>query len=376
MIEQIRENLKDKKNILLVFPEKPNHDTIAGASALSLFLKKIKKNVDVINENFECPPQLKFLKEATNFKQEIEDLRPCVIHLNTNENGVKQVEYDLQEKELRIFITPKKGSFRNEHIEIKTVNFKYDLIISLGAPDLQKLGNIFRNNTKLFFNTPLFNIDCSPENENFGHINFVNITATSVCETLYLLINKLAEEHLDQEIANALLLGMIANTNSFQSAQTKPRTLLIASRLINLGANRQQIIQSLYKSRKLSTLKLWGAVLSKLQNDPKIGFVWSALTREDFIRSNATEKDLEDIFDDLIMYSPDAKIVLLTFEDINKNKDNIHGILRVTKHLDAKMLVNKYRPYGNNKQCFFTVKNKNLIEVTSEVKKDIRKIII
>ena len=65
-------------------------------------------------------------------------------------------------------------------------------------------------------------------------------------------------------MATALLAGMIAATNSFQSPQVTPQTLELASQLIVRGADRQKVIESLYRTKDIDTLKNWGKVLSRL----------------------------------------------------------------------------------------------------------------
>ena len=359
LVEQIKQVLSDKKNVLVCFPENGSHDAISSAIALSLFFKKLDKEVDIVSNNFKCPEQLEFLLETKNITSEFKDLRRCIIKVDLAENGLKEVNYNVNGDELNISITPKNGVFEPQKIKMRSTEFKYDIIVTSGVAELDSLGKIYKNNTKLFLDTPILNIDFSAENEHFGHINFVNITSTSIAETVYLLINKLASEHLTAEIANALLTGMLINTKSFQSPKIRPRTLMIASRLMDLGANRQEVVLNLYKNKKLSTLKLWGDVLSNLQSHEQSKFVWSTITRENFVRAGAKINDLNDIFDDLILTSPEAKVVLLLHEHPEKNNE-IHGILKTVEPFNALKLSREFRSIGNSTEAKFILNNTQL----------------
>ncbi|MCF6277116.1 MAG: hypothetical protein L3J07_04780 [Candidatus Magasanikbacteria bacterium] len=366
LVEQINQVLENKKNVLVCFPKNGNHDAIASSIALSLFFKKLGKNVDVISESFKNPEQLNFLPETKKITSKFEDLRRCIIKVDLTKNGLKEVNYSVAGDKLSISITPKNGAFLPDQIKMRSTEFKYDLIVTVGVVELESLGKIYRNNTKLFFDTPILNVGFSTENEHFGHINFVNITSTSISETVYLLINKLASEHLDSDIANALLTGMIVNTKSFQSPKIRPRTLMIASQLIKLGANRQEVVQNLYKNKKLSTLKLWGDVLTNLQNNIESKFVWSTITSDNFVRTGTNVKDLNDIFDDLILTSPDAKIVLLLHEHPKQN-NSIYGILKTVKPFNAIKISREFRPTGNSTEVRFVLTNETLKNAENKI---------
>ena len=152
---------------------------------------------------------------------------------------------------------------------------------------------------------------------------------------------------------------MLINTKSFQSPKIRPRTLMIASRLMDLGANRQEVVLNLYKNKKLSTLKLWGDVLSNLQSHEQSKFVWSTITRENFVRAGAKINDLNDIFDDLILTSPEAKVVLLLHEHPEKNNE-IHGILKTVEPFNALKLSREFRSIGNSTEAKFILNNTQL----------------
>jgi len=373
LVEQLKQLLADKKNILIVFPKQSQGDATASSVALALFLEKLGKRVDIVSDNFALPQSLKFLKKTETIKPQLSHLQKFIITLNAQKAGVHDLSYDLKDNKLRLFITPEAGTFTREDVATAQSDFRYDLIFALDALDLEALGNIYDKNTEFFYKKPLVNIDCHIGNEHFGQINIVEPSLSSVSEIIYNLLEKLAPEQLDNEIATALLTGIIAKTRSFKSPNINPNTLSLAGKLINQGANRDYIVQNLYRTRSLSTLKLWGQALSHIQQDKNIGLVWTIITRDDFVRSGAGENDLPDIIDELIGNSPEAKLILLIHEQTDNQSTNIQIILEATKDFNALELLAPYRPTGDKKQARAVIEGKTIKEVEEEVVEQIKK---
>lgn len=373
---QLNKILEDKKNILITFPKSDKGDALTSAVALLVFLEKQGKRVDIVCENIEIPQQLKFIKKTKLIKSKLNFLQKFIITVDTKKTGLQELSYDHKDEKLKIFITPKQNYLSRDDIKTAQSDFKYDIIFTLGTQDLEQLGNIFHDNTEFFYKRPVINIDYNPNNSHFGQINIIDITATSTAEILYDLLENWQAENISEEVATALLTGMIVKTRSFKIGNVKPQTLHLASRLMHLGADRDYIVQNLYRTRSLSTLKLWGQALSHLQFDKSIGLVWTIITRDDFIRSGAHSHDLYEIVDELISNSPEAKLILLLHEqnDPEERTPRIHVILDATKEHDAEKLL---RPYpmivGDKKQATIIIAGKSLKQVEEEVVEHIRK---
>jgi nanoRNase/pAp phosphatase (c-di-AMP/oligoRNAs hydrolase) len=357
--QQIHQLLENKKHILITFAKDASGDHIASASALALFLHALGKQVDIVSDEFTLPRAYTFLSEAHTIQPKFSDLQKFIITVDVKEAGVKELSYDVQEQKLRIFVTPKQGFLNQTHVKTAQSNFKYDLIFTVGTPDLASLGCLFEDHTDLFFKTPLINIDYKTTNEQYGQINIVDVTASSTTEVLYGLMKRLGEEHMSEAIATALLTGIIASTRSFKTDNIKPHTLNTASKLMAIGADREQIVQQLYQTRSIGGLKLWGTALSHLHHDVDTGLVWSTLTRDDFVRAGAKEKDLYDIVDELIANSPDARVVLLLHEH-SETLNQIHGVIHTKSYIDATRLLPGTETKGNSDRVSFFIENKPL----------------
>ena len=373
-IQQIKQELENCKHVLIVFNNHENTDATASALALFSFLEKNNKSVDIACPNFLPSKNLGFLVGLKNIKSELEHLQKLIIKVDVSHAKIESLSYDIKDNWLSIYLTPKNGLLTKDELRTAQSAYKYDLIITLGTTELETLGSAFLNNTDLFYRTNIINIDYHATNERYGQINYVDLNATSISEMIYRLSKQLWETHLEEHNATALLTGMIAATHSFKTTNVTPLTLQAASELINHGANREKIIQNLYRTRSLSTLKLWGAALSKIKIESSKHFAWTTITKEDFIKCDASEDDLRDLISELIGNSPEIDLVLILYEKEHINgQKTINGILHSKKGQDTRILLKPYHPIGTSEQSKITIENSTLIDAEKTLIEEIKK---
>jgi phosphoesterase RecJ-like protein len=371
--EQIKKLVEDSKHILLTFKKQANGDAIGSALAFAQFLKQIGKRTDIVCDDFVLPPSYVFLKESISIEPKLGSIQQFVITLDIPKNGLSELSYDMKDDKLRIFITPKHGYITKEQIKTAQTNFTYDLVIVFDTLDFESLGSVYKDHMDFFYQTPTINIDHKPANEQYGQINLVKLTASTTAEIVYELLLEMKGECITKDIATALLTGIIAGTNSFKKETVRPHTLGVASKLVDLGADRAFIVKNLYQTKSIATFKLWGAALTNLQHDNKHGLIWTTLTREDFARSGAKKEDLPGIIDELIASSPDAKFILLLHEHANeKNEFEIQGILKLSPAYHATDMMKKFNAEGDHEQTQFSIKGKTLKEAEQEVVEHLR----
>ncbi|MFA6422104.1 MAG: hypothetical protein WCV92_01795 [Candidatus Buchananbacteria bacterium] len=371
--QQISELIKKSNSILITLKRDWSGDALAASLSLGEFLKNAGKKVSIVCDNFSITSNISFLP-AYQIRPNLGNLQKFVISVNTNNTKLNEVSYDQQDDKLNIYITPEDGTFEEKDIKTFTSDYQYDLIFILGSPDLSSLGTIYDNNADFFYAKPKINVDHSPLNEYFGNINLVNIASSSTSEIIYDLLKELDREMIDDNIATYLLGGIIMSTKNFKTLEVTPRTLNMASELINKGARREQIIQNLYQSRYISTLKLWGRVLSRLKNDFDDRIVWSALSANDFLETSTSPEDLQDVIDELIITMPKTEIIFLIYQS-DKSANCVEAIIYSTKKLDASAISQAFNPIGNKEIARFTLKDVSLAQaermIIEEVKKKI-----
>ncbi|OGY48334.1 MAG: hypothetical protein A3J65_01290 [Candidatus Buchananbacteria bacterium RIFCSPHIGHO2_02_FULL_45_11b] len=361
--EQIIKAIKESRHILIVFPREFSPDSVACALALYLVLKKQDKLADIASAGFVLPKNLKFLPQAEAIKPEINNLQKFVITVEAGRNKIENLSYNLENDKLKIYLTPKSGSFDKDAVRAESSDYKYDLIISLDAPDLDSLGAIYQNFTEFFYNTTIVNLDHKAENEHFGQINLTNPNAAATAEVLFGLINAIDKNLMDQDIATCLLTGLIAKTRSFKTANVTPKTLEIAGQLLSAEADRGAIVKNLYRSRSVSTLNLWGRALARLKSQAGNKLTWSLITEHDFLEAGADENDLPDVVEELISFIPGVETVVLFYQ-----KDaNVCVMVNTLKNQNALYLASAFSPQGSKNLATFCLLEKTLLEAEKEV---------
>ena len=311
--EQFNKVLEDVKEVLIFITDNPSTDAIGSAWALYFFLEK-KGILPTISFSGQLPSKLDFLPQPERIIPEVSGAREFVLSFNTERNKIISLRQESLDNKFNIYLTPERGSLDPRDFSFILAKFKYDLVVIINSPDLEKLGKTYTNNSDLFFEVPVVNIDNRSDNDNFGQINLVDITASSCSEIVKSLFeNEFAA--LDKNIATCLLLGIIGATNNFQKKNTTPKALLYAAELMDMGADQQKIIRWLYKTQPLNVLKLLGRVMSKLNWEEKHRLAWASLDLEDFVQSRTNPENLPIILEKLQENYTDGKIFLIAFND-------------------------------------------------------------
>ncbi|EKD49152.1 MAG: hypothetical protein ACD_63C00254G0009 [uncultured bacterium] len=366
--EQIKELIKKSKNTLVITKKEPSGDSMGSMLALYLILKKLEREVRVVAHG-TLNLIYRFLPEFHKITSTLENTKDFIISLDVSNTKVGEFSYKMEDNKLNIYIQPKNGVFNPKDVSAQNTKPKYDLIVALNCPDLEYMGKLYEENTEFFYETPIINIDHNASNENYGNVNLVDLTATSTAEIIFGLAKDFGENLVDENIATCILTGIIADTDSFQNHKTTPKSFQIAAELISLGADQQKIIQHLYRTKTLSTLKLWGRLLTRIKYDPKSNLVWTLAELEDFEKANANPSELRGISEELIATSPEAQVILILARIAPKK---IRGIIHATKNENAAKFAALFNGGGNEQTAFFEVESDNLIETEKDVIETIR----
>lgn len=367
--DQIHELLKKSQKILLVTRKIPSEDSLASLLAFSFVLEKMLKEVDALTSG-PILPTLSFLPKSSSLKNDLEASRTFVISLDTSEVKISQLSYDSDKdgNRLNIYIVPSGGVFRADQIKTKTENFGYDAIVVLDSPDLEMLGPVYKKNSSLFYETPIINIDYRPQNTRYGEINLIDRSATSCAEILFSLFERINPQLIDENIATSLLVGMVAATKSFQVSNVSAKAFNIAAALVARGADQQKIIRHIFKNKSLSTLKLWGRALARVQFDGEARLAWTKISNEDFQKTNAAFENLFGIEEELNSSLAGVETILILSE--NKEKQ-IQGLVKTKEDLTP-LFVQKFNAKMQNGLLQFNAKETDLLTAEKEVVSKIR----
>ncbi len=332
---QATEAVKRAKRTLIVAPINPNSDMTAGMSALLAYLKSHNLQADAYSQNLNTEKLPGYLPLRDLLLPQLSAMRDFRITLDVNKVPIKELAYDVKDGKLDIILTPKQGEWMAHDLSFHQGEDRYDLIIALGCADRNTLAESFPNQADFIYRVPVINIDHDAQNEHWGAINLVDMTAGSITEVLHSWFTEWNEQKIDDKIATALMAGVIWKTQSFKSATVTPKTLERASKLVSLGADRESVVHQLWRTRNLNTLKLWGRALTRLEQDTAKEMVWTTLSRQDILETGTTEAKLDELVQELIAYAPSAKLIAIFVEH---DENTTRAALFAEAPHDAKIL--------------------------------------
>lgn len=218
---------------------------------------------------------------------------------------------------------PLKYQFLESVLEISHSNdfddsLECDTAILLECPNLSRAGKGSR-----FINekTVVINIDHHRDNEILGNLNWVNSEASSVGEMIYEYFEKV-DYKISKAVAEQLYVAILTDTGRFRYRSTLPRTLEIAAKLVEAGADPQKTCDLIYYSMQPSTMILIGKVLNgiKFYHDRQICVL--ELTDE-MLEQAGADKSESDGLVDFTLYNQGVECGALL-------KENGHGSTKVS----------------------------------------------
>ncbi len=161
------------------------------------------------------------------------------------------------------------------------------VIVSVDASDVERLGSLY--DAVVYGSRPVLNIDHHVTNTRYGNLNLIR-QLPSTAEIVYALLGSM-QVPLDQDIANALLAGLLADTRCFRTSNVTARQLRTAIALIQAGASLARITDLLFNREPISTICLWGQALGHANTGGRI--VWTEIDRDMLLRCGATPMEAD-----------------------------------------------------------------------------------
>ncbi len=152
-------------------------------------------------------------------------------------------------------------------------------------------------NINELFPSPLGAIDHHLSNNSYAKFNLIDPTSASTTELISGLLLDCGFE-IDEEMANALYVGLLMDTQQFTTNSTTKRSLQVAADLLERGADCAAISVSLYQKEKFEKTKLLARYLDRLELYSGGKACGAVLYKKDFEETNTNRKeDCEGIVD-------------------------------------------------------------------------------
>ncbi|MEI8104044.1 MAG: hypothetical protein WCG84_04050 [Candidatus Moraniibacteriota bacterium] len=334
--QQVHQLIQQSERILVLIPANATGDHYAAATAWAHFFTGLEKKIDIASSSIDSlRTRYDFLTPPPTSLTSLSGLRDFVLSFNTKHNHILGNRTEIIGDEYKIFVTPEKGSLDPRDFSILPVHFAYDCLIILGSPNRAALGSLAEENPDIFYEIPIINIDCHPDNEQFGQINLIDLTASSLAEISLEVFGSFDPNALTQTVAECLLTGLMIATESFQKKTTTPKAFQLAAKLIDLGADQQRLVQYLFKTQPLHILKLWGHIMQKMQWNETLHLLSGVITIEDLDLAQAARTDIPLVLEKIITHTAPDTLLMILFES---NQSTIDAFLHSRVHTRLELL--------------------------------------
>jgi nanoRNase/pAp phosphatase (c-di-AMP/oligoRNAs hydrolase) len=368
--EEFNKTIDKAENILILLPPSASDDATASSLAFYYFLKKLNKKATFFHSH-PLPEKLSFLPSPKEATQSLAGSRDFKIIFQTDKNKIIDIQTQEKEDQYIIKVTPEKGAINPKDFSFIPADFKFDLLFIPETPSLEEMCELYYQNTDLFFEVPKINIDHHSSNDQYGQVNLIQTTASSISEILAGIILENHPKQIDKNIAQALLTGLISATESFQKPSTSPKAMAIAAELMKHQADQPTIIRHLYRTKSLPFLKLWGRVMARLNWDEDKKVAWSLVSAEDFTQSQSDENDIPLITEEVSKNFPQSPICAIIYTGLNSQTV---GQVKIIDEKMRKSFSQLYNISAPTQILRVNFTNMNLIEAEKDLLEKLEKI--
>lgn len=262
MMNEIASLISRKTNILILSHKRPDGDSICSQAALYLALKKAGMSPYILNQD-NVPEMFQFLQADAYFMTEIASFIP-------------------------------------------------ELIIYLDSANRSRIGEKAASCLEqLPSGIECINIDHHASNDYFCTYNYVHENASSTCEIIFNLLKAMHIE-IDQQMATLLLTGIITDTGFFKFGNVGPETLVLASQLLERGADMKLIAREVYMNRPIEKMHLISAVIERMTVIGDTAF--SYINANDFKKTGSKNEYTDGIVNQML-YIRGIEAAVLVIED-------------------------------------------------------------
>lgn len=240
--EVVVAELRRRPAFVMVSHVKPDGDTLGAGLALGIALRRLGKRVYYFQQD-PVPRNLRFLPE-TQFV-------------------ARELPADLPPDTLWVFGDMSDSSRAGEYL-----------------PAIERAN--------------ILNIDHHLGNSNFGFLNYVLPTETSTGTCVVKLLDGLGVP-IDRDIATCILTTIMTDTGGFMHSNTSPEVLRLSARLMEIGADKEEITQEIFANKRLQAQHLLGASLRLAKVEENGTFCWSYVDDAMLAECGADGEDTEEI---------------------------------------------------------------------------------
>ncbi|OGS08711.1 MAG: hypothetical protein A2270_01720 [Elusimicrobia bacterium RIFOXYA12_FULL_51_18] len=215
---------------------------------------------------------------------------------------------------------------------------RFDAAILLECSTPQRGGDL---STILKHAGKVVNIDHHKTSEFYGDVNIVEPHSSSTAEIVYRLFYSM-KAHVTKTEAACLYVGIVTDTGRFHFPATSPRTLEVASRLLETGFRFSRINDLLYATKSCLALKVLGRGLESLELLCGGRLAVMSLKTSDFACFGASPEHTENVINYGMMV-PGVKVTVL----FREAADCLSVTFRSRSHVDVSLIAKTFGGGGH-----------------------------
>jgi phosphoesterase RecJ-like protein len=311
-LPRIKEVLLQSHRIVITTHVNPDGDGLSSELALYLFLKKLGKDVVIMNRD-TGPEMFAFL--------------PGMDDIQVSERPPLDA----------------------------------DLIVVTDCGGLDRTGLKLSDT----HNPRLVVIDHHLTNDHTGEINLLDSDASATGELVYYLLREMEEDGLakiDSPIALCLYTSIFTDTGSFRYSNTSSKALDVASKLLAYGINSWDVAEHVYESRSFEVLKLTGLFMKTMGVSRDGKFAWGSVLKEYYQKTGTRDEHT----DGFVNYPRSIKGVEVAILFREVNGDSIKISMRSKGKINVAALAEKFDGGGHHNAAGCVIKG-TLKEVQGKV---------
>ena len=183
--------------------------------------------------------------------------------------------------------------FKDNRKGVKETIITSDLIICMDFNALSRLEDLGEFIASTAIARVLIDHHVQPVKEEFL-LMISDIKASSTAELVYRLMKPLMKEPMSLPAAEAIMTGIMTDTNTFRDNASNPETFLVVAELLQLGVDKNKVTSNIYDNFSPSRMKLLGYALGeKMVVLPEYNTAYIALSQEELNRFNFQPGDTE-----------------------------------------------------------------------------------
>ena len=245
--QKVVQSIKDVTNILVTVSSSPSVDELSAALGLTIFLNKLGKHATAVFSG-DIPPAITFLNPDKTFEQTTDSLRDFIIALDKEK--ADHLRYKLVDDAVKIFITPYRTTISDKDLEFSQGDYNVELVLALNVENSESIDTALTAHGKILHDATVISITAGDVKSGLGSVDWHDGGTSGVSEMIVELINdlKTPKVTLDEQMATALLTGIVAVTERFSNDSTSSKVMTTAAELRAAGANQQLVVSKIAES--------------------------------------------------------------------------------------------------------------------------------